>query len=46
MQTILVVFVIAGALFYLGMRAYKLWAGKKTQACDKCGVPASKKISS
>jgi hypothetical protein len=44
MQTILVIVIVAGAVFYLGMRAYKLWAGKKSQACDKCGVSAIKKV--
>lgn len=44
MQTILVIAIIAGAVFYLGLRAYRMWAGKKSQACDKCGVSATKKV--
>jgi hypothetical protein len=38
MQTVLVIVMIAGALFYLGMRGYKTWTGKKQKGCEKCGT--------
>lgn len=42
MQTILVILLLAGALFYLGMRFYKTWSGKQQKGCEKCGLPDSK----
>ncbi len=39
MQTVLVIVLVAGALFYLGMRFYRSWSGKKKQGCEKCDKP-------
>lgn len=38
MQTVIVVFIIAAAAVYLGMRAYKLWFGTQQKGCEKCAV--------
>jgi hypothetical protein len=38
MQTAIVVFIIASAIAYLGIRAYKLWFGTQQKGCEKCAV--------
>jgi len=38
MQTILVIIVLAAALFYLGYRAFGVLGRKKQKGCEKCGI--------
>lgn len=42
MQTVLVIFLLAAALVYLGWRAYAIFSGRKKKGCEKCGISEKK----